>query len=166
MSYNGAEGLEFGGGNTKIDPTVAGSEFRIVKSPKSAPHQPLTQGQGRIDIELADRTQVRLSRDDLYGQVISDERLGGELGDVRYFAKDMRWTLDLPRDRTPSLTRWSRSCSIRVYLVSSAPLESEGRSGKRVACARRPLVRGFRRRRGHGRITRLRRLQLLCSQRI
>ena len=30
MNYNGAEGLEFGGGNTKVDPSVAEGELRYV----------------------------------------------------------------------------------------------------------------------------------------
>lgn len=30
MNYNGAEGLEFGGGNTKVDPSVAESGLRYL----------------------------------------------------------------------------------------------------------------------------------------
>ena len=32
MNYNGAEGLEFGGGNTKIDPSVAAGDILHVRS--------------------------------------------------------------------------------------------------------------------------------------
>ena len=32
MNYNGAKGLEFGGGNTKIDPSVAAGELSFPQS--------------------------------------------------------------------------------------------------------------------------------------
>ena len=32
MDYKGAEGLEFGGGNTKVDPSVAAGEIYSIRS--------------------------------------------------------------------------------------------------------------------------------------
>lgn len=77
MNYSGAEGLEFGGGNTKVDPSVAAGQ--VLCSPKyrnsvTNQHQELPKGcrvvsteghgvsfwakTGRINVELADGTPL------------------------------------------------------------------------------------------------------------
>jgi hypothetical protein len=36
-NYEGAEGLEFGGGNTKVDPSVAASQFLMFSKLETPP---------------------------------------------------------------------------------------------------------------------------------
>ncbi|KAI9778640.1 MAG: hypothetical protein M1816_004002 [Peltula sp. TS41687] len=57
MNYDGAEGLEFGGGNTKVDPSVAAElpeGCRVVSTERHGVS--FWANTGRVDVELADGT--------------------------------------------------------------------------------------------------------------
>ncbi|KFY93387.1 hypothetical protein V498_04454 [Pseudogymnoascus sp. VKM F-4517 (FW-2822)] len=149
MNYNGADGLEFGAGNSKIDPTVLTELPQGCSVTSTKKHGMSFWAQtGRIDVLLGDGT-----RQSFFIKVMSKE-LGMNMIRVclttqicrssvntapekriahcweAFFAKSMRQALDLEVERkgpSEELDALSRTLFEKVIPRLLRPLESDGR---------------------------------------